>query len=372
MAGSTSVMHQAVFTLELHTQHEESQPIYVVGNFNQWRVADEAFRMQPFGEGQYRLDIPLHSLPSILEYKYARGSWDYVELWEDGSDRPNRRVSKEALYVKDEVIRWKQDRFTYQSHLLPIIEIIDQQFNIPDPVRTRRIAALLPWNYYQTDRRYPVLYLQDGQNLFDDYAPYGNWAVDKRLAQLHEIGMGDVIIIAIDHAADKRIVEFTPTSATTRFGKGQGRQYARFLAHELKPWIDRQYRTLPDFNHTGVGGSSMGGLISIYAAMMYPQVYGKMMVFSPSLWVTPNIPFQLMNMQAPFKGRVYLYGGRKESDSMIPNLERLKKAMEDSAGEHKPVFRLSIDPQGEHNEARWGEEFPRALQWLYYANHPAS
>lgn len=369
MAGSVSSSSQAVFTLELHTHHEEAQPIYAVGNFNQWRLFDENFRMQPVGENLLKLDIPAANLPDVLEYKYARGSWDYVELRDDGSDRPNRKVPKRQGHSTDEVSRWRQDGFLYAAHLLPIIEVITADIQLPEEVRTRRMAALLPHDYYQTDKRYPVLYLQDGQNLFDDYAPFGNWAVDKRLAQLKADGKGDVIVVAIDHAADKRIVEFTPTAATTQFGQGQGRKYACFLAEILKPYIDGRYRTLPDAAHTGIGGSSMGGLISIYAGMMYPHVYGRLMIFSPSLWVTPNIQFQLLNFHEAYSGRVYLYGGRKESRSMVPNLRRLRQAVEEHAHDRKPEFCLSIDPNGEHNEARWGQEFPIALQWLFFHKH---
>ncbi|PSR13134.1 MAG: hypothetical protein C7N36_09195 [Bacteroidetes bacterium] len=367
MASNISANQKSHFVLELHTENAGAQTIYVVGNFNQWRVADDHYRMEQVGDNHYRLQLDYQPLPELLEYKYARGSWDHVELQDDGQDRPNRKVPRARAHVVDEVRRWKQDPFSYATQFLPKIESLSTDLSIPEHIRTRRIAALLPYNYDQTDKRYPVLYLQDGQNLFDDYAPYGNWAVDKRLAQLQAEGQGDVIIIAIDHAMDKRIVEFTPTTADTRFGVGQGRQYARFLAEVLKPHVDQRFRTLPDCHHTGIGGSSMGGLISIYAGMMYPQVYGRLLVFSPSLWVTPNIPFQLLNLSEPYRGKVYLYGGKKESRSMVPNLKRLRQAMEDRTTTHKPEFFLSVDPQGEHNEARWGEEFPQALRWLFFS-----
>jgi predicted alpha/beta superfamily hydrolase len=355
-----------VFTLELRTTNEDDLPIYIVGNFNHWRVADEHYRMERVDADLYRLTLALNQLPEYLEYKYARGTWDHVELLEDGHDRPNRVVPKSFLKVSDKVVRWKKDAFSYPNEYLPKIHIVEQDLHIPEAIRTRRIAALLPYNYYETDRHYPVLYLQDGQNLFDDYAPYGNWAVDKRLAQLQAEGQGDIIIVAIDHAMDKRIVEFTPTNTTTRFGMGEGRKYARFLAEKLKPYIDQRFRTKTDYHHTGIGGSSMGGLISIYAGMMYPKVFGRLMVFSPSLWVTPNIRFQLLNFQEPYTGKVYLYGGKKESVNMVPNLKRLQAAIDEKADKEKPSFFLSIDPEGEHNESRWGLEFPNAIRWLFY------
>src|SRR5690606_23404738 len=96
----------------------------------------------------------------------------------------------------------------------PIIEIINENFEIPQLIKTRRIAALLPYDYHTSNKKYPVLYLQDGQNLFDDYAPFGSWELPKQLTYLAKHGLGDVIIVAIDHAESERIKEFTPTKVT--------------------------------------------------------------------------------------------------------------------------------------------------------------
>ncbi|MCB0638584.1 MAG: hypothetical protein KDC54_18265 [Lewinella sp.] len=355
-------------TLELKTVHEDDRPVYVSGTFNDWASGDERYRMTKVAPGQYTLRIDLPPSDELIAYKYLRGTWEGVEVDEHGNESPNRIVRPGQQLRRDRVPRWKQDGLFYDPAFLPKIVILSEEFEVPQLIRTRRIAALLPHDYEErTDRRYPVLYLQDGQNLFDEYAPFGNWAVDKRLAFLAEQGMGDLIVISIDHAEDKRIAEFTP-SHQTRLGRGEGKKYVRFLADTLKPYVDRYFRTLPGWAHTGIGGSSMGGLISIYAGLMYPEVYGRLMIFSPSLWVMPQIPFQLLNFSEPYGGRIYLYGGQKESDTMVPNLERLKHAIEEQLRDApvKPVFKLSVDPEGEHNEARWGEEFPRAVRWLFY------
>ena len=111
----------------------------------------------------------------------------------------------------------------YNPDFLPNKVVISESFEIPQLIKTRRITALLPYDYNSSDRRYPVLYLQDGQNLFDDYAPFGNWGIDKKLAHLAGQGKGDIIIVAIDHAEEERIAEFTP-SYNTRLGKGRGKE----------------------------------------------------------------------------------------------------------------------------------------------------
>lgn len=351
----------------LHTTPFNARSVFLAGTFNSWNAGHPDYKMQPTDKpGEYQIEIDVADDIQALEYKYTRGDWETVELTKHGGYVQNRHKNNVVGWSRvDYVSRWAGDDFVYKEEFLPRIEIISEAFEIPQLIRTRRIAALLPHDYYETDKRYPVLYLQDGQNLFDDYAPYGSWGVDKRLALLSELGMGDVIIISIDHAKEQRVAEFTP-SFHTKLGRGDGKKYVRFLADTLKPYIDDHFRTLTDPPNTGIGGSSMGGLISIYAGLMYPEVYDKLMIFSPSLWVAPEIPFQLIDLTNEFDGRIYLYGGEAESATMVPNLEKFKRKLSNYDGVQNLELELSIDLFGQHNEARWGEEFPKAIQWLFY------
>ncbi|MCB0629894.1 MAG: alpha/beta hydrolase-fold protein [Saprospiraceae bacterium] len=354
-----------VFGLETGAEQDE-RLIGVSGNFNDWDTADPRYVMTMIRPGYYELQLPAdHPLPGVLEYKYHRGSWAEVELDRYGNESSNRRVEIARGRITDRVDRWKNAGKIFHPEFLPNIQVISETFEIPQLIKTRRIAALLPYDYYQTDKRYPVLYLQDGQNLFDDYAPFGSWGVDKKLAVMAERGTHEVIIIAIDHAEEERIEEFTP-SYRTRLGVGQGKKYVSFLADTLKPYIDNHFRTLPGRENTGIGGSSMGGLISIYAGFMYPEVYSKLMIFSPSLWVAPNIHFHAIHFKESAHTKVYLYGGGAEGANVVPNIQRLKLALEAKGQGVNTEFALAIDPQGEHNEQRWGEEFPRAVEWLFF------
>jgi len=106
----------------------------------------------------------------------------------------------------------------------PIIEIIEEEYEIPQLGRKRRISALLPADYYESDKSYPVLYLKDGQNLFDENAPFGNWAIDRSLEDLYKDGYKDIIVIAIDHGGEDRITEYLPYF-NIKFGKGEGELY---------------------------------------------------------------------------------------------------------------------------------------------------
>ncbi len=363
---STTTDNSLAFILE--APNSGKAPVYIAGNFNDWNAQDEQFRMQKENDGHYRYVFKDRSLlPSNIEYKYTRGNWDKVELNDRGNGVPNRVVHNDRRMVQDRVTRWMGEGWTYKASFLPQIRILSEAFEMPHPIKTRRVAALLPHDYDRTDRHYPVLYLQDGQNLFDEYAPFGNWGVDKKLAHMAERGYGDIIIVAIDHAEEDRIKEFTPSS-NTRLGSGDGKMYVRFLTEILKPHIDNHFRTLHDRQHTGIGGSSMGGLISIYAGLMYPEVYSKLMVFSPSLWVAPNIHFHSINLNNTLETKIYLYGGEAESVNMIPNLKRFRSALEDQGTGARLEFELNVDPYGQHNEARWGEEFPRAVEWLFFKN----
>ncbi|WP_020568560.1 alpha/beta hydrolase-fold protein [Neolewinella persica] len=356
-------------TLKLITDSDDDRPIYVAGSFNEWSAGDERYQMASSdlpNQYEYTFDFPDDI--SHIEYKYTRGGWEGVELGRFNESAMNHgRHVADDWSTPDRVSNWANAGLHYRPELLPKIVVINEEFEIPQLIRTRRVAALLPHNYYESDRHYPVLYLQDGQNLFDDNAPYGSWGVDKQLASMAGRGQGDIIIVAIDHADAQRVSEFTPTFKT-KLGRGDGSDYSRFLAKTLKPYIDDHFRTLPGPEHTGIGGSSLGGLISIYAGILYPQVYDRLMIFSPSLWVTPEIPFHLTKVTHKFRGRIYLYGGEAESKTMVPNLHRLQKGLTKQSESDKVVFRLEVDPHGQHNEARWGQEFPKAIEWLFFSD----
>ncbi len=355
-------------TIELTTTKDDSRPIYLAGTFNDWNTADHRFQMQEVKPGRFSFSFPSDfPFSRPVEYKFVRGDWDQVEVDRFGNKTPNRKVAKPFGLIKESVMHWSTNGIAYDEKLLPNIKIITELFEIPRLIKTRRIAALLPHDYYQTNRRYPVLYLQDGQNLFDENAPFGNWGLTKKLALLSQRGMGDVIIIAIDHAEEERIKEFTPVTHNLQKGSAEGKKYVRFLAKTLKPYIDNNFRTISDASHTGIGGSSMGGFISIYAGLMYPHIFSKLMIFSPSLWVSPNISFNAIKDFKSFNSKIYLYAGGNESTTMIPNAKRFQEMVLKKAPKGSKVdFKSSIDPEGTHSEYHWGIEFPKAVEWLFF------
>ncbi len=324
--------------------------------------------MEETGPGQYQFVFPQDlELPDVIEYKYTRGGWDQVELNSDGDAPLNRTLKPTKTLVQDFVPHWRRNGVSLNTDYMPITELLAENFEIPQLKKKRKIYVLLPFDYYEhPKRRYPVLYLTDAQNLFGRGSQYGNWGIDRKLAVLAARDRGNVIVVAIDHGDKERIREFSPYDSE-KHGKGKGKDFLRFVTDTLKKKVDETYRTLPSRLHTGIGGSSLGGLLAAYAGLMHPDVFSKLMIFSPSLWLSPKIFFDATHFFEPFESRMYLYGGNREGANMVNNLEKLYKTLETQGfGYDRVKLNLQIDPEGQHREERWGEEFPKALEWLYY------
>jgi predicted alpha/beta superfamily hydrolase len=258
-----------------------------------------------------------------------------------------------------------------QSGLKPIrkntssknVQIIDTAFWMPQLKRTRRVSIYLPENYTTPQNyRYPVLYMHDGQNLFDDSASFaGEWGVDEFL---DTAVLKTCLVVAIDNGADKRLNEYNPYD-NDRFGKGEGDKYVDFIVKTLKPFIDKNYKTSKDKKNTFIAGSSMGGLISMYAILKYPKVFGGAGIFSPAFWVAPQIYKDINEKGKKINSNIYFYAGKQEGESMVPDM---LKAFEALAKVSKSKMRTVIRHEGKHNELTWRKEFPEAFIWMLYPN----
>lgn len=240
------------------------------------------------------------------------------------------------------------------------VQIIDTAFYIPTLDRTRRIWLYLPKGYEGSKKRFPVLYMHDGQNLFDEATSYsGEWKVDEILDNMPLA----CIVIGIDNGQDKRMNEYNPND-TEQFGKGEGLLYLEFIVKTLKPYIDKKYRTLRSKKNTLMAGSSMGGLITFYAGLYYPKVFGKLGILSPSFWVSPNISNQIKQLAKPrtHSGQKYFfYGGGSENQSMVSDMARVYDLMNKNA---KAKMEIVVWPEGMHNEITWSSIFPVFYNWI--------
>jgi predicted alpha/beta superfamily hydrolase len=247
-------------------------------------------------------------------------------------------------------------------------------------LRNRRdILVYLPPSYQATIRRYPVLYMHDGQNLFDAATSYvGEWEVDETMESLSYSEGLEAIVVGIPNMGQERLAEYSPFTDhhhTSRGGRGE--RYVNFLAETLKPIIDKDFRTRPERECTGIMGSSMGGLISLYAMFSCPEVYGFAGVMSPSFWFAQSAIFNYIE-QAPFiSGKIYLDAGTRElSGPMDDRIQRARSRRYYAS--IRRMYRLlakkGYRPQRDllyieekwatHSESSWGRRLPLALRFF--------
>mgnify|MGYP003582058097 FL=1 len=353
----------------LYTEDVDARAIFITGNFNGWKPKDLSYELQRTDANNFYIDVEDEILPEKIEYKYTKGGWENVELDKFGSITPNRKTTKKRKEINDTVDKWRLNWGPFKEEFFPIVEVISEKFYIPQLDRYRKVWAFLPYDYYTSENTYPVLYLQDAQNLFNENSEFGNWEIDKKLSLLAEYGRGDLIVIAVEHGSEDRIKEYIFDNDSVAKGS-EGKKYIRFIADTLKPYVDLNFRTKRDRENTGIGGSSLGGLISIYSGFLYPEVYSKLMIFSPSLWVEPQNNFPLLSFRNPYNIKIYLYGGELEGSRMVKRIRVFENNLQ--KWEYKKLFnfefKTNINPEGTHNEFYWSQEFPKAVEWLFYNN----
>jgi predicted alpha/beta superfamily hydrolase len=217
-----------------------------------------------------------------------------------------------------------------------------------------------------------VLYLQDGQNLFDPQTAFGgqDWRVDVTADDLILRGaIEPLIVVGIYNTGVRRISEYTPTKDPRRRKGGKGDRYARMMTQELKPFIDREYRTRKSAAHTGVGGSSLGGLVSLEAGLLYPRVYGRLAILSPSVWWDNR---SILDMVRSYKfeprARIWLDSGTDEGDAPnagIADLKMLCDALTEKGWREGVDLCCTVVPGAGHNEGAWAARFGDVLQYLF-------
>ncbi len=342
------------------------EDIYVAGNFNSWNPKDENYKLKQFGAG--RRQIVLKDIEAgRYEFKLTRGDFSKVECTAEGNDIANRVIDVNGDVTVDiKVAGWRDDYPVKPKPYtaLPQVKIVDTAFKMPELNRSRRIWIYLPKGYSSNAKTYPVVYMNDGQNLFNEQtAPFGEWGVDECLDSLQTKYGKECIVVGIDNSTEKRMTEYNPYD-NAKFGKAEGKQYMEFIVKTLKPFIDSKYRTKKDAPNTSIVGSSMGGLISWYAITQYPNVFGAAGIFSPSFWLTPQayLDMEAADWDMKFKRRFYFYCGEKESSSMVSDMQKMANTISKKRNTYEIVKQIS--PYGEHNEKAWRKQLPEFFKWL--------
>ncbi len=248
----------------------------------------------------------------------------------------------------------------------PNVQVLPQPMTIPGLDRQRTLRIYLPPGYAATKQRYPVLYMHDGQNLFDDATSFlGEWGVDETLDELARTRDIKLIVVGIDNGGENRIHELTAWDSA-KYGKGEGRQYMAFIVDVVKPYVDAHFRTKADRTNTAIMGSSLGALISHYAIYQYPHVFSKAGILSPAYWFAPAVFDLAATRSLSTDTKIYFYAGGNEDENMLPNLNRMTSLLQ-SQGASQQNFSIRIDPAAQHNETAWRNEFPHAVEWLFGA-----
>ena len=335
--------------------------LFVAGNFNGWDPGNEQYKFIRSGDS---ITLTITGLKEdIYQFKFARGDWEKVEVTATGAAIGNRQVKLSSdTTIEFSIEAWgddfakKEKQHTASSN----VHVLDTAFFIPQLYRTRKIWIYLPPDYAAGKKKYPVLYMHDGQNLFDDYTSgYGEWGVDECLDSMIKNGKPASIVIGIENGP-KRINEYDPYD-NNEYGKGEGEAYVSFLVETLKPYIDKHYRTLTSKENTFIAGSSLGGLISYYAMLRYPDVFGKGGIFSPSFWIAPQMNQLTDSLSSKINGQFFFYAGESESKEMVSDMQTVA----DKLGENSStLIYLATDPGGKHNEQAWRKWFAEFYLWI--------
>ena len=244
------------------------------------------------------------------------------------------------------------------------VHILQPDFFIPQLNRDRTVRVYLPPGYANTDKHYPVLYMHDGQNLFDDATSYsGEWRVDKSLNLMAHKGELELIVVGIDNGKQHRITELSAWDHAT-YGKAEGELYLNFIVQQLMPHINQHYRTLQGREFTGIMGSSMGGLMSHFGVHRYPDVFGKAGILSPSYWYANPVFKFTQQHPLPKDTRLYFLMGGEEDKLMVDEMHIMVNQIVAAGHPTYNIFNKTVPGRG-HSESFWAEEFPQAVKWLF-------
>lgn len=353
-----------------------NDPIYITGNFNKWNPNEEIFRLKKLANGNLGITLSLHNIPSDrLEFKFTRGSWQQLECNAQGRLGTPRILSLNKDTSINLAIEGWRDDFP-ASTASPQVSLLDSARYIAAFDDHRAIWIYLPKDYHSSKKRYPVLYMHDGQQMFDEATSTGRtgpveWGVDELLDTVKS----SHIVVAINHNDDKskRIQEYLvhPNDESTI---ALGKAYLYFIVDSLKPYIDKTFRTLPDRNNTSLAGSSMGGLISLYGGILHPRTFGNLGIFSPSIWYDAEHIFEALEnpsleWYAIHSQRYFFYAGsnenRKKPNGQFVQMDKdVQKFLHHFRNKTTAETIYINNPIGRHGGIYWRAIFPEFYHWL--------
>jgi len=342
--------------------------IYIAGNFNSWNAGNADYIMQPDGLGARQIVIPEGT--GTLLFKFTRGSWATVEGNASGGFLPDRSLTFTGMpqTINLTVQSWEDISGSGSSSTAAAnVQVLNNSFFIPQLNTSRKVWLYLPPDYYTSAKTYPVLYMADGQNLFDNATSFaGEWHVDETLNTLFLQGDYGAIVAGVDNGGGARLDEYSPWYNTEYNAGGDGDAYMQFVAETLKPYIDSNFRTRPQAQYNALIGSSMGALISAYGVSKYPGTFEKAGIFSPAFWFSLSDLNNYIINDATGIGnlRLYFVAGQDESSTMVSNMNLVKNNLINKGVSSANTY-TKIDSFGTHSESYWSGQFGAAYQWLF-------
>jgi len=363
--ASWSIYAQATFIITSMPDYTPPEDkIYLAGDINDWNPGDVNNVLQKHEDGFW--EITTDSFPDgmTIEFKFTRGDWSTVEKGPNGEEIANRSFTfGNGETVEVTIANWADNGGGGGSTAAWNVSVLDDSFYMPQLDRYRRIWIYLPPDYDSSELSYPVIYMHDGQNLFDQLTSFaGEWEIDETLNELVDDGYKVPIVVGIDNGGEYRIDELTPWNNPS-YGGGQGDEYMQFIVETLKPFVDDNYRTLAEKENTAIIGSSLGGLISLYGALSYPEVISKSGQFSPAYWINNDSIWEFVAKSEMDQNiRFYQNVGETEGATYID----MMYAMQDSLiNVGFTDVTSKVIPDGGHNEQTWRDDFAEAYLWLF-------
>ncbi|MBF0408276.1 MAG: esterase [Candidatus Riflebacteria bacterium] len=370
-AAETVKIHLKVFVPE---DTDTEKKVFLCGNLDilgNWKSNGLMLQKDSGKFWHTEIEIPKGKL---FLYKFTLGDWKLVEKCQKGLEIPNRTLRAEkAINVECTVQKWGTN--IVKSTLTGNIKF-HEEFTSKYLKNKRTIAVYLPPQYEKsTGERFPVLYMHDGQNIFDAATCFSGseWQADETAEKLiAEKEIEPLIIVGIYNNAD-RADEYLPVRDEIRKKGGNASAYARFVTEEVKPFIDKNYRTLPERENTAIAGSSFGGVISMYIASIYPEIFSKCAIVSPGLWIGDKWPIRQAKEDGKWmqKMRLWLDMGTQEGDDItefnkgISDTRELEKLfISNGLKSGKDYIYLEVEG-GRHHESDWAKRFDRILKFFF-------
>lgn len=369
------------FDLELNIRFEHpghtGDAVYLIGSLNNWQ--EEGIFLGNIPDDPGGLNVVLKDVPEgLLEFRLTRGGWPTVSCSTDGAlASPFTFEIKGNSSLEVTVTAWSDDFSSLTA--IEHVHYLSEAFFFPELNAFRKVWIYLPKSYvYANSKRYPVLYMHDGQHLFDGATAVGRKGpVALQVDKVINHSVNEAIVVAIAHGGEEadRLHDYI-VQPVQGMPVPAGRQYLSDIIHTLKPFVDKHYRTMPDRKYTAMAGSSLGGLLSLYAGLMHPQYFACLGVFSPSLWLDDKQvntfidTLQATEQALQQKQNYYLYGGglenRKIKDRAALEMDKdIAQIGGILSGDLQAKVAIAINPVGKHGALYWQQAFPAFYEWWW-------